>query len=103
MVWQPSRLMVLDYRANRLMDYRAKVESFGNIFTFSFVELFKGRELIEKGKINLSRWAIPLLSNNELRHAFIGIVFSTVINFVPVDEKDQVGILLDGTGFSKIR
>jgi hypothetical protein len=84
------------------MDYRVKAESIGNIFTLSFVELFKGRKLIEKGKINLSRWAIPLLSNNELRHAFIGIVFSTVINFIPVDEKDQIGILLDGTGFPEI-
>ena len=53
-----------------------------------------------KGESHGSRWAISMFPEDNLRESFL--ICFWIIDFVSVDEHDDIRVLFDGTGFTEI-
>src|SRR6185369_3280982 len=67
---------------------------------FSF-KVGEFRELIQEGEIDSVSRAVALFGHNQFRDVLVFV--AAVVNFFPVDESDQIGILLDGSRFAQVR
>ncbi len=63
---------------------------------------FKGSDSVQEGQIDRPGRAVTLFTDDQFGYAFIGVVFGFVIDLVPVDEADKIGILLNGPGFPEV-
>ena len=68
------------------------------------ISLFKGTEfsvvetgkLIQKGKREFSGWSVSLFGHIDFRNPLFCFIIR-MIEFIAIDEDDNIGILLDGT------
>src|SRR5688572_29794332 len=62
--------------------------------------VFEPRELAEEGEIDLANGPVSLFRYDDLGNALARRI--RVIDFVAVNEKDQVGVLFDGARFAQV-
>ena len=55
--------------------FRNKARLLVSIFNIPPIEVFEGREFVQKGQVDLSDRTVPLLSDDDLRLAPIRVVF----------------------------
>src|SRR5699024_6770083 len=65
-------------------------------------QIFKARIFADKRHMHSTDRSVTLLADNQLgKPLVVGVI--GIIDFITIDESDQVGILLDGTGLTQIR
>src|SRR6266851_2258699 len=57
-------------------------------------------DVVSEDEFEVADWTVALLRDDDFRDAFFLSVL--VVDLIAVDERHQVGILLDGTRFAKI-
>ena len=80
--------------------YLGFVEAARKLILFLKTEVVEFNKVFEKLQFNGPRSTITLLANDNLSNAFIWAVLVVVL--VSINENNQVGILLDRTGFTQI-
>src|ERR1700722_3448271 len=63
-------------------------------------KILEFRVLPEEGQLDRSCWAVTLLADNDFGLTFV--VRIGVVVLVAIDEKNEVGILLNGAGFAQV-
>ncbi len=63
-------------------------------------KIFETRVLAYECQGNHADRAVTLFADDDFCFAFIGRV--GVVNFIPIDEQDQICILLDSAGFTQV-
>ena len=63
-------------------------------------EIFKPSIFIQEGQFDLIRRSISLFPNDQF--GLSSVFFRFIVNLIPVKEKNDVGILFDGSRFPKI-
>ena len=65
--------------------------------------IFKGCEFINEGEINSADRTVTLFADYNFGYAASRIIFTLVVDFIPIEETDNIGILLNGSGFTQVR
>lgn len=63
----------------------------------------KGGVAVDENEFDGAGGAVTLLADDDLGDITVGVVLSLIVDGIPVNEEDDVGILLDGAGLTKVR
>src|SRR5680860_167977 len=72
----------------------------GRVGTLVRLHVGEARVALDEGQLGLADGTVPLLADDDLGDALVGAVL--VVDLVPVDEEDEVGVLLDGPRFPEV-
>ena len=65
-------------------------------------KIVKSAKFALKAKALCPCRSVSLLANDYLGNSPVGVVFASVVDLIALDEHDDIGVLLNGTGFAQV-